>query len=786
MRWQILAMVMVAGCASDSPCDGVIDLGEDCDDGNGNPFDGCDCLTQPPWSPPLGERTTDGFVVVEDDGAWCWFQDERVVFAGDRLIASSISHGGDIQVSSYDVATGARDHGMIRRGFERDDHDAASLHLRADGRLTAFYTRHDGDPAMYWRTQVGEGLGIWGAEQRFTIDDDVTYSNPLQLADGLHLFFRGLSYNPTVAHSIDGETFGAPRQLMHAYTEGTAWDTDQRPYVKYVSDGDRSIHLFYTDGHPTELPSTSIFHAIYRDGRLHRSDGTPIEDALPPPHAGTSIHDGNALGSGWIWDAALDGANPVAVFATIRDDAHHYHYARWDGAAWQVHPIAPGGGAIYRDEAFYSGGIAIDPDDPRIVYFASNQDPITRASTRHFELYRAVTGDLGAHWTVTPLTRGSSVDNLRPVVPANHPTKVAVVWMQGTYHSYFDYDTRIVALLGDADAVVPSQAAVIEQPIARLSVADATLRSARIEASDGEVMFELWNAMPGERGEVTGVARGEDRMRVRVHGLEPATRYIARISSALPISDRTEPTLWFAAGTGDSDVTSHAFLGAHRPGNSRDGGDRSVDLPLTSDELGRIELVAHAMDESARTRLASVELYARSTAREIARFDVDTRGGMTAPGFVSLATDSTECFDAHATAAGITATVRSDRRDYTTEGGDRSLAEADAILGANSLVVDLDGLAPGTTYEVTVLTSALESHPYHAARWRLDEPGSDPRVLVGFQMNSRGLGPSNGFTFTHTARASTARLRASDVYWHRSTEPSVVILAGLVIRTVAP
>lgn len=43
-----------------------------------------------------------------------------------------------------------------------------------------------------------------------------------------------------------------------------------------------------------------------------------------------------------------------------------------------------------------------------------------------------------------PLTRNSAEDNIRPILVAGEERKV-LVWMCGTYRSWLDYDTRIVA-----------------------------------------------------------------------------------------------------------------------------------------------------------------------------------------------------------------------------------------------------------------------------------------------------------------------------------------------------
>ncbi len=393
-----IVLVMAAACVRERgvPCNGVLEPGEICDDGNSADGDGCDCATRPiPLAPqPI---TSSAPSVVAEDGAWCWFQDERVITDGDRLIVSSISHGGDIQISSYTPTSGERSLAQLDTRLERDDHSVASLLALPDGRFAAFYTRHDGFPHLYTRvTERAGDLSAWQPKLRHSFDYDVTYTNPFLIGDRLMMFIRGRETNPTLIATPDlGATWSDGAQLLDSGERGYDGRVfDHRPYVKYVSDGAGTVHLLYTDGHPAEFLRNSIYHLIYRDNALWRSDGTRVASAKPSdqpllaPDAGTLVYDGTALpgGQAWTWDAALDvDGQPIAVFSTFPDPKrsffdHEYRYARWDGTRWQVHVIGHAGTGIYQAEGFYSGGIALDPDDPRIVYFraTSSRSPASR------------------------------------------------------------------------------------------------------------------------------------------------------------------------------------------------------------------------------------------------------------------------------------------------------------------------------------------------------------------------------------------------------------------------
>ena len=85
-------------------------------------------------------------VVINPDGAWCWFQDERALICDGQLFVSSLSHGGQVQVTSWDLARGKGQVATLRERFDVDDHNVAGLLLRNDGRLMAFYARHHREP----------------------------------------------------------------------------------------------------------------------------------------------------------------------------------------------------------------------------------------------------------------------------------------------------------------------------------------------------------------------------------------------------------------------------------------------------------------------------------------------------------------------------------------------------------------------------------------------------------------------------------------------------------------
>jgi hypothetical protein len=418
---------------------------------------------------------------LNDDGAWCWFQDERAIIAGNQLLVGSVANGwhdnarkGDVDLTIYDLKSGSVSRQELHDQLEADDHAAPALWRAEGGRITAVYSKHGPENCFYVRTAESTDLTRWSPERQVVPSERsrVTYSNLHFLAaenggrGRLYNFFRGLdaSFKPSYATSDDG---------------GQSWQTGNividvpatfrhRPYVRYASNGRDSVHLLYTDGHPRDFDN-SVYHVVYRGGQLYRSDGTrigPLAEGLKRPEDGTCVFRGDAQNVAWVSDLHLapDG-RPFAVFSVQKDSGglrssdpqagqdHRYHYAWWDGEAWHDQKLAYGGTRLYAGEDDYTGNICLDPDRLGTVYFSTNAEPrtgqplISKADgQRHYELFSATTPDGGVSWQIQPITQDSQVDNLRPLVPTWDGRRTALLWFRGTYRTYRNYQTEIVGL----------------------------------------------------------------------------------------------------------------------------------------------------------------------------------------------------------------------------------------------------------------------------------------------------------------------------------------------------
>ncbi|MBL8179565.1 MAG: BNR-4 repeat-containing protein [Bryobacterales bacterium] len=402
--------------------------------------------------------------VFHDDGGWCWFEDERAIVSGGKLIFGVVASGrkGNVEAVTYDLKSGEAKVFVLHKPDTAeeqrrwmDDHNSPAFLLRPDGRVLAMYAKHGVDEKIYYRVSEPKNPGQWGEERIFvpSATSKVTYSNPhyLPMEKRIYNFFRGIhnSFKPSYAYSEDlGETWTAGNVFINVPTQFR-----HRPYVKYASNGRDTVHIAYTDGHPRDFDN-SIYHIYYRNGMLHRSDGKPIralKEGLQTPEEGTLVYKGGPKNVAWISDLHLDGkGNPVLVFSEQRDPSgsdHRYHYARWAGGKWRENEIAHAGSRLYKGEDDYTGNVALDPKDTDRVYISTNADPVSGTALPHYEIYLGVTKDGGAKWTWTAVTKDSSEDNIRPICPIVRGGP-PVLWLRGKMLTYTNYRFQVVGLAG--------------------------------------------------------------------------------------------------------------------------------------------------------------------------------------------------------------------------------------------------------------------------------------------------------------------------------------------------
>lgn len=402
-----------------------------------------------------------------DNGGWCWFQDERAILAGNVLLIGSVAddagtdgeeRGGNVEVSVYDLA-GRKLLGrvILHEHLQGDDHATPALLALPDGRILAVYARHGSDRFVRIRRTLRPGDYLhWGEEQLVEREAGVTYSNLFLLADEnggegrIYDFYRGENWNPNVIISDDdGE---------HWRYGGHVIRFAGRPYVKYASNNRDIIHFVTTEHHPRDY-ANSIYHGYLQGGVFHDSSGKRIQaltDGPIRPDQATRIFSGSEREVAWTVDLHLDeDGHPYAAFSVQRNDDSgdlRYRYARWDGSKWNDFPMAYAGSALYGAERDYSGLVALLPGDPDMVFISADVEPAGGAplisaadGKRHYEIFKGTTEDGGRTWHWTAVTHNSTEDQIRPIVPIPVGSgKTVLLWLSGTYSSYTQYDLDVV------------------------------------------------------------------------------------------------------------------------------------------------------------------------------------------------------------------------------------------------------------------------------------------------------------------------------------------------------
>jgi len=422
------------------------------------------------------------------NGAWCWFQDERVIIdehdPNNRLLlVSTISAGsspenGDVDLHWLNVDTGAQGEFELHDRLQQDDHDSAALWIRPDGRYVACYGKHGNDDFMRWRISTNpHDPTAWSPEQLVdatgSSSDNATYNNVYHLpnegggAGRLYDFSRLVNWSPGIVVSYDhGSSWSYAGALLNA--------GGPRPYARYCGDEER-VHFIVTNGHPRDV-NNSIYHGYVQDGQLFSSHGALLDSnlfdssAIPPSglttvFAASTVVDGTPMTRCWTVDIEIDSdGNPYVAFQARIDPGslsggqdsldHQYFYARYDdgSSSWNVHSLAPAGRDIYAaspngSEDDYTGLVALDPNDPDTLYISTEIDPRDDTPLAHYEIFRGLTSDGGVTWAWDPITWNSTMENVRPIVPDWDAENTALLWMRGSYNTYTSWGTEAVALI---------------------------------------------------------------------------------------------------------------------------------------------------------------------------------------------------------------------------------------------------------------------------------------------------------------------------------------------------
>jgi BNR repeat-containing family member len=420
---------------------------------------------------------TEKLVTFNDNGGWCWYQDERVLVdtTNNRLVVGSIASGGsrngNTEAVVYDLAakTGKT---TVLNNLSVDDHNAPAFAITGTGTIAAVWATHRLNCNTYFSTLSGS---TWSATKTYDWTPQgcpwpgadtnmITYANPWLMSsesNRLYSAVRSVDTSPGVLSSSDnGGSWSYYGRLTASPQTGYV-----AGYYKYWGNGVDRIDWVGTEAHPRD-DDNSLWHGYIQGGKVYDSLGNVVDSTLGDGTAqdvskytqvfktGTTIN-GVVLNHMWNHDIVRYADGTIAVLGQGRvngtgtdDPDKRIIYSRFDGKSWTTTYLVKGGHKLYADEQDYIGLSALDPDNPTIIYVSTPYDPRddTTMSAKH-EIWQGTTCDNGKTFSWTPVTQNSTADNIRPVVPKWDASHTALLWMQGTYTSAQSYNMKIVGLV---------------------------------------------------------------------------------------------------------------------------------------------------------------------------------------------------------------------------------------------------------------------------------------------------------------------------------------------------
>ena len=390
------------------------------------------------------------------------------------------TRAGDIDVVRYDLGTGGFERIVLRSGsadsLSCDNRHAPALSANPNGDYLALYAPSFLSNIICYREYSGESWKTWSDEKQFDRTAETgSDQNPVSVVSNLlHLSHEQRFYcfvrNQDGSHHFlvrqdtgSGWAYGG-KLLARSSTAVPGW-----VYCRFSGNGSDRIDLIVS-GQETEGSEDNpdihldVYHGFIRDGSLHRSDGTVIDESLSDtataasPEQLTCILPDNYKPEGAVWCTDLQTYPGDTVAAAVTRQvvvetadgpyATQVLYCLLSGREWKTGPVARSGIKHSVMIAGFTGNTAaLDPDDRNSLYMSAITDPRDNAPLGVHELFHGTTGDEGNTWTWQPVTSRSSRDNLYPVVPSWNGRRTALLWMRGSVHAANHADAALVGMI---------------------------------------------------------------------------------------------------------------------------------------------------------------------------------------------------------------------------------------------------------------------------------------------------------------------------------------------------
>jgi hypothetical protein len=408
---------------------------------------------------------------LSDDGAWCWFSNPRAIYYSENeVITGWVKKDGSVELASLNLSTGQKEFENIYPKMQVDDHNNPAFVKLSDGNILTMYAWHATKDGVISNTSTkGSDIHSFGDNVVFKPKTDellerfpretYTYANPCVLEaenNKVFAFGRWTGFKPNLIISDDN---GKSWSEKYVIISDDPFTPGNRPYVNYFSDGKSKVHLIFTDGHPRNEATNSVYYCYYENGAFWKVDDSKICDLDELPF---TVNDASLVykateetGRAWIADIVVQEEKPYILYSRHPEETdHRYHYAWYDANAgkWNDFEICKAGkwfpqtpeGEIER-EPHYMGNMTVNPNKPNEIY-------LSREINKVFEIEKFTTQDNGSSWEIKSITQNSELDNVRPYIPRYQTpnSKTVVLWMENKkYIHYTDFDTRIKYIVED-------------------------------------------------------------------------------------------------------------------------------------------------------------------------------------------------------------------------------------------------------------------------------------------------------------------------------------------------
>ncbi len=353
------------------------------------------------------------------------------------------------RVAKHVLATGVTTvSDSLRTAIGNSDHSAPCVVARSDGRLTAFYSRHNIENTAYQRTTVNPGdVSSWGTEVNLNDGGAITYPSVIVCGSRWLLTFRVDNSWRYRVSTDEGATWGPGITAATYSGDGSG----SRPYLLPVWNAAQSRVDFAVIAQGADRFLVPYLWHVYAtfDGSnaltFFKTDGTSLGAAFDAANA-TEIYNGAPDGVDIAFQIVTINPSTGAVWimarrinSTTSSDMLLY---RQNGTGWLgPSTIYNAGYPTSPTRTDYVPGAVFHPTDPTRV-FGIRSTGYSGPS----RLAEYATTDGGATWAfvreMTPWSE-DNVELLRPHAIQNG-TKYLVAWASGRFTELTDWDTSIL------------------------------------------------------------------------------------------------------------------------------------------------------------------------------------------------------------------------------------------------------------------------------------------------------------------------------------------------------